>query len=226
VPHRKPFPTLRVACLALLAALFAATALGLDSAAVAWFAKDKTRSAGDFANGVSHWGDWEPVAVALIATFLIATAVRSRQVARTAMVALLAASCAGLTASALRVVTGRARPSAKVAAGWYGPHFGSHKLCSFPSAHTTVIAGGAAALAVLVPSAALPGALLVALMAWARMRLGVHHLSDVAAGALLGSFIGAWLVPRVPKAWPPEAWYAPPKGGAPASGLSTAQPTE
>jgi len=190
------------------AVVLVATAFFFDSAVLAWFSKQHSRAMETAASAISRWGDWPPMALVFCSVFLIATACRSRKVARVALVALLASSLSGASASAVRLLTGRARPSAKIEAGWYGPHIGSHKLSSFPSAHTAAVAGASVALGMLVPWTAIPGASLVLLMAWARMRTGSHHLSDVAAGAVLGGMIAAWLVSRIPAHWPPHGWYA------------------
>jgi len=196
--------------LLLLAAIALTVAFIDDAAAVAYFSKDKSDAAGSVASAVSTYGDWPPLAGLLVVIFGISVAGKNRRVGRIVLVIFVATVLAGASASALRLLTGRTRPSAagKVAPGWHGPHLGSFKYCSFPSAHTSVIAGGAAALMVLVPWGAIPGVALVGLMAWARMRTGAHHLSDVVAGAILGSLLGAWVVRRVPLAWPPERWFA------------------
>jgi membrane-associated phospholipid phosphatase len=194
--------------LLLIGAAALAAAFYWDAPALAYFAKDKSAAAGTAASAISTYGDWPPIAGALALSFGIAVAVRSRRVGRVLLVVLLACSLAGASASALRLLTGRARPSAKIPPGWHGPHLGSFKYCSFPSAHTAVIAGGAAALTLLVPFGALPGVALVGVMAWARMRTGAHHLSDVVAGALLGAALGAWVATKVPASWPPQKWFA------------------
>ncbi len=178
-----------------------------DSALLAYFADTKSDTAGDVASAVSKYGDWPPIAGFLILLFGGAVALRSPKMGRLLLVVLLAASLGGLAANGIRLLAGRARPSAKLAPGWYGPHLGVQKLCSFPSAHTAVIAGGAAALATLVPWSALPGVAAVVFMAWARMRVGAHHLSDVTVGAFLGGWLGMWVVPRIPKSWPPARWF-------------------
>ncbi len=194
------------------AVVLVATAFFFDNAVQAWFSKQHSHTMGTAASAISRWGDWPPLAALFCSVFLIATACRFRKVARTALVVLLASSLAGAGASGVRLLTGRARPSAKIGTGWYGPHSGSHKLSSFPSAHTAVVAGAAVAMGVLVPWTAIPGAILVCLMAWARMRTGSHHLSDVAAGAALGGLIALWLASRIPAQWPPHRWYAAKKG--------------
>jgi len=191
-----------------LAAVVLATAFHFDTPVLAWFSKDLTREMAHSATAISRWGDWPPLAAGIGAILFTAAACRAQAIARGALVILLAASLAGSTASALRMVTGRARPMAKIAPGWHGPHSGRHKLNSFPSAHTAVVAGAAVATALLVPWSTVPACTLILLMAWARMRAGAHHLSDVVAGALLGGFLASWLLSRIPARWPAWGWLS------------------
>lgn len=57
---------------------------------------------------------------------------------------------------------------------------------SFPSGHAAAAVAVAAAVAIVHPWTAVLGAPLAALVAWSRVALRVHHLSDVLAGVLLG----------------------------------------
>jgi undecaprenyl-diphosphatase len=68
-----------------------------------------------------------------------------------------------------------------------------------PSGHAMNAFAGAVLLAAAVPRARWPLLVLAALIALSRVYLGVHFPSDVIAGALLGSAIGAaaaWLLAR------------------------------
>ena len=115
----------------------------------------------------------------------------------------------------IRTLSGRARPNGGAAAGWYGPSKGlrlaksSHAFQSFPSAHTGVVAGFCAPLGwVALRSRRRKSRLYslgislagTALMAWSRVWVGAHHLSDVLAASLLGWGIAlAWLHWRTPE---------------------------
>jgi undecaprenyl-diphosphatase len=66
------------------------------------------------------------------------------------------------------------------------PHSGS-----MPSGHATTAAAAATAVAFLYPELRLPAVVLAALICLSRVYLGVHFVSDVVVGALLGAAIGA-----------------------------------
>lgn len=68
-----------------------------------------------------------------------------------------------------------------------------HHGYSFPSNHATNMFAAAAAGSAAQPALAVPLFALAALVAYSRVYVGVHFPSDVAAGALLGAFLG-WLV--------------------------------
>ncbi|HEY2397977.1 MAG TPA: phosphatase PAP2 family protein [Solirubrobacteraceae bacterium] len=68
---------------------------------------------------------------------------------------------------------------------------------SFPSAHAATSFAGAVAYARLgLPRAPLFG--LAAALSFSRVYLGVHHPSDVLAGAVLGSSLGFWATRSAP----------------------------
>lgn len=118
-----------------------------------------------------------------------------------------AAILSGVCANVCRCVTGRARPNAQAEAGWYGPGKGvgfreAHQFQAFPSAHTAVVAGFLAPVVIAssrrrssfraIGLGAL-GCVGIALMAWARVWLGAHHLSDVLAAVILGASVAVAL---------------------------------
>jgi undecaprenyl-diphosphatase len=104
----------------------------------------------------------------------------------------IASLVAGAAANPVRALTGRARPNAKVQPGWHGPFsegrwvVGKHKYSSFPSAHMAVVVAMAVPLMLYGRRAGLLGAGVAAAVGWSRIYLNAHHLSDVAAGLMLG----------------------------------------
>ena len=125
-------------------------------------------------------------------------------------VALVLASClSGIVCTSVRATTGRTRPCAKVPQGWYGVRHDSRWLVgrfeynSFPSGHVATAAGFGGVLLFgsrryRVKAA---GILLILLMAWSRVFLRCHHVSDVIVAGLVGVFLAYhtwyWLTPQI-----------------------------
>jgi membrane-associated phospholipid phosphatase len=71
---------------------------------------------------------------------------------------------------------------------------------SFPSGHAASSASGALAIARAWPPALVPLTVLAALITFSRVGLGMHFVSDVLAGVLLGLAVAAFVSPRLPTA--------------------------
>lgn len=187
--------------LAVLLAIGLAGAFRLDAPVRAWQLAKGERPLRAVAAALSRYGDWPPLAGAIVGTALVARARRSRRVVMGCVILLTASILAGAIVNPLRAATGRARPSKKIEAGWYFARHegrwlvGQHAYSSFPSAHTTIAFAFAAALFVAGPAAGATGILIAASIGWSRLYLGVHHPSDVMAGAILGSTCG-WVILR------------------------------
>jgi undecaprenyl-diphosphatase len=107
---------------------------------------------------------------------------------------ILACALAGVGARVVKVATGRARPHVQVGSGWNGPRL-SARYNAFPSGHT---AASTAFFATLVFAGCRIGApllLIPLLIAFSRMYVAAHYLSDVVCAALIGLLI-AWFVGR------------------------------
>jgi undecaprenyl-diphosphatase len=108
-------------------------------------------------------------------------------------------AAAGLADDALKIVFGRARPYLWLAGDDSGFGFFrySAKFASFPSGHTTTSFAAALAFGMVMPRHKLWFLLAALLIAASRIVLDVHYLSDVIAGALLGTavavLLGKWL---------------------------------
>ncbi len=121
--------------------------------------------------------------------------------------------------AATKVVTGRSRPNAEeghASLRWFGGSVTGDRS-SFPSQHTGFAFSVAAVLAVRVPGSGWAGFPVAAAVGWSRLHDDEHWLSDVVAGALLGTATGLWVARRpepggrAEVTWLP--WLAPGGGG-------------
>lgn len=118
---------------------------------------------------------------------------------RTGLILLLASTLAGVSATAVRSVVGRARPNNPVEQGWFGPYHNGHWLIgraaynAFPSGHTATAAGFAFALLVAGSRFGWPFVAWAMAVAWSRIYLSRHNFSDTLASMIIGIF-WAWLV--------------------------------
>lgn len=97
----------------------------------------------------------------------------------------------GLAGLILRILTGRTRPLAHAAQGFYGVwhdgHWiiGKYEFSSFPSGHAATAVGLAAAAWLVHRGWGAVAAVYALAVAWSRIALQCHHLSDVLASAVL-----------------------------------------
>jgi membrane-associated phospholipid phosphatase len=177
-----------------IGAIVIALAFYFDAAAQSWVTAHRTSGGVALMAQVSRWGDWPSHVVLGLVLTCIAYLNGSRRWQRIFVAMLVACALAGAAARVVKLAAGRARPSVQVDAGWNGPRW-SEKYHAFPSGHT---ASSTAFFAVLALASWRRGAgflVIPVLIAFARMYLGAHHLSDVVCAALLGLAI-AWLVCR------------------------------
>jgi membrane-associated phospholipid phosphatase len=138
-----------------------------------------------FMRYVSILGDW-PLHLALgLLLLAVAWISDSKKWTRIFLAMLIAMAIAGLTGHVIKRTIPRPRPSVHAEMRWGGPHFSS-KYHSFPSGH--VGASTAFFCTLLLASrriglACLPIPIVIA---FSRMYLGVHYLSDVVCAAVLG----------------------------------------
>ena len=181
-------------------------AFRVDPAVVALVRTDSQGWSRWAAGRVSYWGDWYGVLALGLAAWFWGRRQGRDGVQRLLVLMGLCAAISGLGANVIRAATGRARPFAQAAPGWYGPSQGlrfaknARDYQSFPSAHTAVVAGFFAPLglaALRKRRLALVGVALggTVTMMWARVWIGAHHVSDVCAAAFLGWALG-WAILR------------------------------
>jgi membrane-associated phospholipid phosphatase len=185
-----------LAVIALVAAFF------LDQSAAAWINAHSSLELKRVMRIVGRVGDWPAHALAGLIGIAIAFALRSKVWMRIFVAMLIALALAGLTTRAIKIATGRARPSVKTEAHWNGPQFSS-KYHAFPSGHTASSTAFFVALFLARKKQGAPLLLIPILIALSRMIGGAHYLSDVTLAAILGvicaMFVAHWLSIRNPK---------------------------
>jgi membrane-associated phospholipid phosphatase len=128
----------------------------------------------------------------------LALAVMSRRIRRprlhdAACISALAFASAGLIEFSLKHLVGRPRPDAALAsAGLLGPSF-APDIDSFPSGHATSVFAVATVFAAYYPRLRWPLYALAAAIALGRVYLARHYVSDIIAGAVLGTIVAACL---------------------------------
>ncbi len=178
-----------------IAVIAIAAAFYFDHTALNFIAQHQDRLANRMMNKISYFGDWpEHFALGLVLAG-IAWSRGSKKWTRIFLSMLIALALAGAAGHAIKLTTGRARPSVKSEEVWNGPHLGS-KFHAFPSGH---VAASTAFFAVLlfanwrIGLACLPIPLLIG---FSRMYVAAHYLSDVVFAAVLG-FLCALLAARL-----------------------------
>lgn len=147
----------------------------------------------------SRFGDWPELMIGGGIGYMLARRFRSIRWQRLFLSAMIASTLAGMTVNASRLTTGRTRPRAEAAQGWYGPHhdgkwlIGRADFNSFPSGHTATAVGFAGVLIMGAPEWGVLALLAAGFIAWSRLQLGAHHPSDVVAATIISLFI-AWAV--------------------------------
>jgi membrane-associated phospholipid phosphatase len=185
-----------LAVIALVAAFF------LDQSAAAWINAHSFPVLRRVMRMVSRVGDWPAHVIAGLIGIAIAFAVGSKAWMRIFLAMIIALALAGITTRAIKIATGRARPSVKTEAHWNGPQFSS-KYHAFPSGHTASSTAFFVALFLARKKQGAPLLLIPILIALSRMIAGAHYLSDVTFAAILGVicavFVARWLSIRNPK---------------------------
>ena len=139
----------------------------------------------NFMRNVSRFGDWpEHFALGLILA-AVARWRGNKKWMRIFLSMLIALSIAGLAGRAIKISTGRARPSVKAEQAWNGPHLSS-KYHAFPSGHAVASTAFFAVLTFATWRIGLPCLVIPILIGFSRIYGGAHYLSDVICAAVLG----------------------------------------
>jgi undecaprenyl-diphosphatase len=188
-------------CLAaVIAALLVAASFYLDASAQAWMTAHRDLGMRSFMQAVSRYGDWpEHIALGLVLVGLAYWRGNKRWM-RIFTTMIVACALAGAVARVVKISTGRARPNVQTEAGWNGPRF-SPRYNSFPSGHTAASTAFFATLAFAGWRFGFALLVVPLLIAFSRMYIAAHHLSDVVCAALIGLlaayFIAHWMVPPI-----------------------------
>lgn len=180
---------------AILAAVILAAAFCFDAAVQGWVAEYQTQAGVKFMRGVSKCGDWPSHVIIGIAGAAIAYSMGRREWLMIFAAMVIACVVTGSASRVIKIAAGRSRPSVKVDVGWNGPSLKSN-YHAFPSGHTASSTAFFTTLCLArrkMGFALLPIPLLIA---FSRIYLNAHHLSDVVFAAILG-IVCAVLVRRL-----------------------------
>lgn len=200
LPHSR---WLRFVALAITGLLILIVSFRLDPAVSHWQQVHRWKNIQQLSRNVTRGTDWPVhVTVGLILAGLAWWRGHKRW-ARIFLAMMMAAALAGTSAYALKISTGRVRPSVKVEKVWRGPEL-RQNYQAFPSGHTAVSTGFFGVLLFAswrIGLLCLPIPLFVA---FSRIFLGAHYLSDVVGGMVVGLLIAFlvvsfWLLPALRK---------------------------
>src|SRR5438045_238479 len=135
---------------------------------------------------ISRFGDWLDHFLVGLALFSVARWRGNKKWARIFLSMLIALSIAGLAGRAIKVTTGRARPSVKAEQVWNGPRWTDSKFHSFPSGHVDASVGFFAVLLLSKWSIGLPCLAIPVVFGCSRLYLESHSLSVLRCPTLLG----------------------------------------
>ncbi len=169
----------------LIATIAIAASFYFDDVVRDFIAQHQNPGMRDFMRNVSRFGDWpEHFALGLILA-AVAWWRGNKKWTRIFLSMLIALSIAGLAGRAIKVTTGRARPSVKSEQAWNGPHLSS-KYHAFPSGHAVASTAFFAVLTFASWRIGLPCLVIPILIGFSRIYGGAHYLSDVICAAVLG----------------------------------------
>lgn len=169
-------------------------AFSLDGAVQDWQHRHALKNIGLLRRYITRATDW-PSHVLLGLLFAgIAWRRGSQRWTRIFLAMVAAGALAGISAYALKATTGRVRPTVNVEKGWARQTFTlGANYQSFPSGHTAFSTGFFALLLIASWRIGLCCLPIPIFVAFSRIFLGAHYLSDVVAAIILG-VVSAMLV--------------------------------
>jgi undecaprenyl-diphosphatase len=197
-----------------------------DQAVIQWVKGHDSKSLRELAGFLSRWGDWPELMLYGCLGLGLACLARSRVAGKLLLCMMIASTISGALVDSVRLLTGRARPNnTEATQEWNGLWRGGelllfkNKYHSFPSGHT----GAAFAFFGILPFAnrryGFWALLAAAAIAWSRIYLNVHHLSDVMVGVMVGLVVAFFVWERLesPVDRFLEKYFAPRRPGKGAS---------
>jgi len=192
--------------------LVALAALVVDAPVAEWVAGWKHPVADTIVGVLNPIGSGVTLMMACAALAVLARGFHRSRLQRAAWCGTLAFAAAGLLEFAIKHLVGRPRPDADLPAlALMGPSL-APDVDSFPSGHATSVFAVATVFASHYPSLRWPLYALAAAVAAGRVYLDRHYVSDIVAGAAIGSLVAAYLVRRIPEPVMPRP--APPAAEA------------
>src|SRR6266536_1279616 len=168
-----------------IAALAIALGFYFDDTLRDFIAEHQTPALRSFMRYVSLFGDWPShVAVGLL-LLAIAWMRDNKKWTCIFLAMLIAMSLAGVTGNVIKRTIPRPRPSVHTDMRWGGPRFSS-KYHSFPSGHVDASTAFFCSLFLANRRIGLACLPIPILIAFSRMYIGAHYLSDVVCAAILG----------------------------------------
>ena len=168
-----------------IAAIMIAAAFHFDNVVRDFIANHQNPGLRNFMRNVSRFGDWAEHFGLGLCLAGVAWWRGNKKWARIFLSMLIALSIAGLAARAIKISTGRARPSVKSEQVWNGPSFTS-KYHAFPSGHVVASTAFFAVLIFANWRIGLGCLAIPILIGFSRIYGGAHYLSDVICAAILG----------------------------------------
>ena len=169
----------------LIAAIIIAVAFYFDVSVANFMATHQGAAIRSFMQNVSRFGDWPEHFLLGLILAGVAWWRRNKKWTRIFLAMLIALAIAGLAGRAIKLTTGRARPSVKSEQMWNGPSWSS-KYHSFPSGHVDASTGFFGVLLLARRRIGLACLSIPLLIGLSRLYLGAHYLSDVVCAAVLG----------------------------------------
>ena len=175
-------------------ALLIGASFYFDAAVRDWMTGHQEKGAREFMQVVSRYGDW-PEHAALGVVLMAAAWFRgSRRWMRIFAAMIVACALAGIVTRVVKIAAGRARPNVQTESQWNGPKF-SARYHAFPSGHTAASTAFFATLAFASWRIGAGFLVIPLLIAFSRMYVAAHYLSDVVAASIIG-VVCAWVVVR------------------------------